>query len=73
MKKLDLISEIPEQLYFFNEEALKELNKKGNYELFAVEKYLGYVENVNEKINISVENNFFQMQDGKRIRYLIKL
>lgn len=59
MKKLDLISEIPEQLYFFNEEALKELNKKGNYELFAVEKYLGYVENVNEKINISVENNFF--------------
>lgn len=59
MKKLDLISEIPEQLYFFNEEVLKELNKKGNYELFAGEKYLGYVENVNEKINISVENNFF--------------
>lgn len=59
MKKLDLISEIPEQLYFFNEEVLKELNKKGDYELFAGEKYLGYVENVNEKINISVENNFF--------------
>ena len=59
MKKLDLISEIPEQLYFFNEGVLKELNKKGDYELFAGEKYLGYVENVNGKINISVENNFF--------------
>lgn len=59
MKKLDLISEIPEQLYFFNEKVLKELNKKGDYELFAGEKYLGYVENVNGKINISVENNFF--------------
>ena len=59
MKKLDLISEIPGQLYFFNEEVLKELNKKGNYELFAGEKYLGYIENVNKKINISIENNFF--------------
>ena len=56
MKKIDLISEIPEQLYFYDD-IFKKINKKGNYQLYTGEDNLGTIKNKETMMEVQINND----------------
>lgn len=57
MEKFDLISGMPEQLYFFNDNILKKINKKGNYQLYTEEDNLGTIKNKETMMEVQINND----------------
>ena len=57
MKKFDLISEMQEQLYFFNDDIFKKINKKGDYQLYTEEDNLGTIKNKGTKMEVQINND----------------
>lgn len=57
MEKIDLRSEMPEQLYFFNDDIFKKINKKGDYQLYTEEDNLGTIKNKGTKMEVQINND----------------
>lgn len=57
MEKFDLRSEMPEQLYFFNDDIFKKINKKGDYQLYTEEDNLGTIKNKGTKMEVQINND----------------
>lgn len=57
MEKFDLRSEMPEKLYFFNDDIFKKINKKGDYQLYTEEDNLGTIKNKGTKMEVQINND----------------
>lgn len=73
MKKLILFSETQEDIFFLNKDVLKELNNKGNYELFADKINLGIVINDGSKMKIHIDNDICSTQRWKKEKIFDKI
>lgn len=73
MKKLILFSEIQEDIFFLNKDVLKELNNKGNYELFADNINLGTIINDGSKMKIHIDNDICSTQRWEKEKIFDKI